>query len=350
MYGSASLSFDPIDAAPKVEVPKVEVPKVEVPKVEAPKAAAPKAAAPKAAATTGAAKMVKALSRRKRKKAVRSFVDWSPGTVVDRKYVVCGAYIGRGDSAICYKVCYRHSPAQYVVLKVLHVGASKRHQEDFDAEALLMRGLPRHRNIVQFHRMLAKPQQHIIVLQYCPGGSVKDYLSWRPKGCMPRARSWLRQLLEALRHLHAHNIAHRDVKTGNLLLSRDAKHVLLADFGLAARCAPDARLTRLCGTPNYLSPETLKQDYGVKADLWSAGIVAYFVWTGVAPFRSRAAGDVQALFDNIECLRYRVPDFVPAPAAQLCRRLLCKEAVRCTATEALAAPYFHVSPPQKAEV
>ena len=53
------------------------------------------------------------------------------------------------------------------------------------------------------------------------------------------------------------NIVHRDLKLTNILLD-DKMKIKIADFGLAIKHKDDEPLTKICGTPNYLAPETLK--------------------------------------------------------------------------------------------
>jgi serine/threonine protein kinase len=76
------------------------------------------------------------------------------------------------------------------------------------------------------------------------------------------ARYFLLQVIDATRYLHHHNVIHRDLKLGNLFLSRDMT-VKLGDFGLAALLAePGERKKTICGTPNYIAPEVLDNRAG----------------------------------------------------------------------------------------
>lgn len=75
----------------------------------------------------------------------------------------------------------------------------------------------------------------------------------------PEAAYYMLQLIDATRYMHGHNVIHRDLKLGNLFLSRDMS-IKLGDFGLAAKLdSPTERRRTICGTPNYIAPEILNK-------------------------------------------------------------------------------------------
>jgi cell cycle serine/threonine-protein kinase CDC5/MSD2 len=86
------------------------------------------------------------------------------------------------------------------------------------------------------------------------------------------------QLIDATRYLHAHNVIHRDLKLGNLFLSRDMK-IKLGDFGLAAKLdTPTDRRRTICGTPNYIAPEILNKRPGGHSFEVSSFLCRSFRW------------------------------------------------------------------------
>ncbi|MGA7836611.1 MAG: serine/threonine-protein kinase [Ignavibacteriaceae bacterium] len=100
------------------------------------------------------------------------------------------------------------------------------------------------------------------------------------------------QLLKALNIAHQNKIIHRDIKPENILIGTDY-HLKIADFGLAM-IQSDDKLTQdssVVGTPSYMSPEQLRGEKSLQTDIFSAGIVAYELYSGSNPFSGNAVSD-----------------------------------------------------------
>ena len=141
-------------------------------------------------------------------------------------------------------------------------------------------------NLIEEH---VGPTHTYAILEYCSGGSLMRHLQkLQTKGrrgdplAMPEAQVARlgAQVNAALRHLHRLDVAHRDLKPGNVLFYGPLEnHLKLCDFGFAKRCRGQ-RLHTICGTPIYMAPEltqgeTKKGYAGHPVDMWALGAMIY---------------------------------------------------------------------------
>lgn len=128
-----------------------------------------------------------------------------------------------------------------------------------------------------------------IVQEWCRGGSVSQYIQSHPNYGENTVASILRGALRGLVHMHHNNILHRDIKASNIMLgdtSEDA-NVKLADMGAAifTPCGNDTIIVdELVGTLWFMAPENLSHVYHSASDIWSIGVLAYQLLTGMMPF------------------------------------------------------------------
>jgi serine/threonine-protein kinase len=138
------------------------------------------------------------------------------------------------------------------------------------------------------------------VMEYLPGISLEEMVG--RFGPLPSERvvHYLRQVCSALKEAHRAGLVHRDIKPSNILVVRDGwtyDQVKLVDFGLVQAHEPagpaDARITRdglIVGTPEYMSPEQAQgQPLDERSDLFSLGVVAYYLLTGKEVFHRENA-------------------------------------------------------------
>jgi Tol biopolymer transport system component len=200
------------------------------------------------------------------------------------RYVI-DCELGRGGMGVVYKA---HDTERNIDVAIKTIPPELAHHPEFlqrfqqEARALMRL---HHPHIVSLIDLLQDQGNHYMVLEYVDGPSLSQLLA---KGPLPpeRASEIALQVAGALSYSHAHNIVHRDIKTSNILLTKEGL-VKVTDFGIARIL--DATLGTLTGkvfgTARYASPEQvkgLKVDH--RSDLYSLGVVLYEMLAGRPPF------------------------------------------------------------------
>jgi serine/threonine protein kinase len=126
-----------------------------------------------------------------------------------------------------------------------------------------------------------------VVVEYLAGGTLKDYLNrnrWKKLPDKVVVELAL-DVARGLAYLHSQKIAHRDVKTENMLLDTQ-RRVKIADFGVArVEASNPSDMTGDTGTPGYMAPEVLDgKPYNKKCDVYSFGICLWEIYCCKMPF------------------------------------------------------------------
>jgi serine/threonine-protein kinase len=204
--------------------------------------------------------------------------------------------VGKGAMGIVYKA-RQTSVDRVVAVKVLRAGVSKDQEyiTRFRREAKTAAKLS-HPNIVGVIDAGEAGGRHYFVMEYVEGPTVEDGLK---KGKVYDEKTGLQITLavaQALKHAHERGMVHRDIKPGNIILTRGGP-VKLADLGLARTTSDadaEAEAGLAAGTPYYISPEQAlgKADVDIRADLYSLGATLYHMVTGRPPYTGEKPGEV----------------------------------------------------------
>ncbi|CAN5632474.1 protein kinase [soil metagenome] len=253
--------------------------------------------------------------------------DSLEGTVLDGRYLVEARIATGGMSTV-----YRGNDTRLdrpVALKVMdsRYAGDNQFLSRFQLEARAVARL-KDPGLVAVYDQGLDSQHPFLVMELVDGGTLRELL--RERGPMPphAATAVLRPVLGGLAVAHRAGLVHRDVKPENVLISDDGE-VKLADFGLV-RAVAEAGITStsvILGTAAYLSPEQVSSgNAGPRSDVYSVGILAYELLTGVTPFTGDNALTVAyQRMDNDVAAPSTVIDGVPPQFDELVLRATARD-------------------------
>lgn len=206
------------------------------------------------------------------------------------KVFLCHEKLGNGGFAVVRRVTEQSTKKVYamkIISKKRHLASkSKLFMKEIENEIQIQKKL-NHLNIVRSKMSFSDDQNQYILLEYCPGKSVWDYLNKSKNGRLNESetRKILKDVIQGLVYLHDQNIIHHDLKLENFLIGADGK-VKIADFGLSTLLESKYdKICSYCGTPCYMSPEIIEnENHGFEIDIWAIGVCAFIMLTGEQPF------------------------------------------------------------------
>eukprot|EP00092_Neocalanus_flemingeri_P024289 GFUD01026341.1.p1 GENE.GFUD01026341.1~~GFUD01026341.1.p1 ORF type:complete len:451 (-),score=149.91 GFUD01026341.1:130-1482(-) len=166
------------------------------------------------------------------------------------------------------------------------------------------------RNIIQLIEFFEEADNFYLVFEKINGGSLLQHIQQRIHFTEAEASMIIKDLAEAIRHLHRQGIAHRDIKPDNVLCvnTNSPCPVKLCDFDLSSPVSIEVSTPQLLtpvGSLEYMAPEVVDTfmlddyddddeaeiSYNKKCDLWSLGIIMYILLCGYAPFSGNCGLD-----------------------------------------------------------
>ncbi|KAL6047776.1 Calcium/calmodulin-dependent protein kinase IGa [Balamuthia mandrillaris] len=208
-----------------------------------------------------------------------------------------------------------------------------------------------HPNIISLKEIYDTEEKLYLVMELVTGGELFNQIVALGSYSEKIAKNLVKQIVEAVKYLHDQNIAHRDLKPTNLLLSSPGSHIIkIADFGLSKILGPDSMMQTACGTPIYVAPEVLAgEGYDKEVDCWGIGVIMYILLCGYPPFFDDGE-DMAQLFEQIMSGNFEFPDpywtDISGEAKDLIEHLLVVDpAKRYTAEQALQHPWLQSEVP-----
>lgn len=255
-----------------------------------------------------------------------------PGFTIEKK-------IGMGGMGVVYKA-RQLLPSRTVALKVMRYG-SKQDLQRFLGEAEAIAKI-QHPHIVGVYQVEMLKEQPILVLEYLPGGNLREKMEGKPQAAIPAA-TLMRKVALAVQAAHEAGVIHRDLKPANILLDGNGEPKI-TDFGLAKQSESESGLTAsgaIMGSPSYMAPEQAMgkiREIGTRTDVYALGAILYEMLTGRAPFLGEDPHETIMQVINQEPVSIRqLSPAVPRDLETICHKCLQKApAARYPSAQALA--------------
>ena len=168
-----------------------------------------------------------------------------------------------------------------------------------------------HPNIAKFYETFNDEKYFHIITELCRGKELTKLLKQnggkiKEKNC----RIIIMNILNGINYCHSHGVVHCDLKPDNIIFQTPNEEIekdednninyldlKLIDFGLSSRIKKNGKLNHTVGTSYFIAPEILKGEYDEKCDVWSIGVILYYLLSGKYPFTGKTHLEI---FENIQ--------------------------------------------------
>lgn len=200
--------------------------------------------------------------------------------------------LGQGAFGDVFKMTEIATGATYAI-KIINKQCVQERKGGWQAvkkEIHILQTLGLHQSIAGLHCWFQDDENIYFVLDFVDGRDLWENFLGRTDFGEQRTAYYIKKITEALKHTHSKNVIHRDLKPENILLGLDGE-VRLADFGCSIIYDEDQLITTMEGTITYMAPEIFPSSqvnhrvgYDTRSDIWSLGVLAFELMTGISPF------------------------------------------------------------------
>lgn len=264
--------------------------------------------------------------------------------------------IGEGASAKVYKVKEKSTG---FIRAMKQVEKSKLPDVKYFETEIKILTLLDHPNIVRLFEVFEDQKNFYLIMELCTGGNLLTKMN-NNKYKEKKAAIIMEQIVSAIAYCHERGICHRDLKPQNILFCDESSNsqIKVVDFGIGKIFDPSLanlqseinnsennhklkKMDSTIGTMYFFSPEVIKGSYNEKCDIWSLGIILYFMLCGYPPFSGE--NDNQ-LIQNILNGKLNFPKTewknISDSAKDLISKMLCPEKKRLSAKEIMNQKWF----------
>ncbi|KAL3084591.1 hypothetical protein niasHT_035590 [Heterodera trifolii] len=208
----------------------------------------------------------------------------------------------------------------------------------------------RHPALINLHDAFETDEELVMIYEFMSGGELFEKVSSEHNRMTEEeSRNYVRQVCEALQHMHEMSYVHLDLKPENIMFqTKQSDKLKLIDFGLATKLDPSKGVKVTTGTAEFASPEVvLGKDVSFYTDMWSVGVLAFILLSGLSPFGGE--NDDETL-ENVKKCDWNMDDEptfegISDEAKDFIRRLLILDPKeRMSVHQALDHPWLQAQP------
>ena len=271
--------------------------------------------------------------------------------------------IGEGASAKVYKVKEKSTGEIKAMKKVEK--AKLPDIKYFETEIKIL-SLLDHPNIVRLFEVFEDEKNFYLIMELCYGGNLLSRMK-NDRYKERAAANLMEQIVSAIAYCHEKGICHRDLKPHNVLFCDESPNspVKVVDFGISKIFDPDLanlqnelkegnikikKMDSQMGTMYFMSPEVIKGKYSEKCDIWSLGVLLYYLLCGYPPFM--AINDnklIQSIMEGKVTFPKEEWKNISDNAKDLIKKMLCPENQRISAKEIMNHKWFRTKLRKKFE-
>ncbi|XP_072041340.1 mitogen-activated protein kinase kinase kinase 13-B-like [Amphiura filiformis] len=196
--------------------------------------------------------------------------------------------------------------------------------EKFGSEINYLQTLE-HENIITYYGHAVTKENLVIITEYAPNGSLHDYLK-RTRRLPPELKvEWAIQIAKGIKYLQDKKILHRDVKSGNILITGQ-NNLKICDFGVAKDLSNTTTTSNAKGTYKWLAPEVYTdQKLSPSADIFAFGVVLWELETCETPYKDLKRPERVIWEVGSKGLRPEIPKTCPRVLKKLMKRCWDKD-------------------------
>lgn len=195
-----------------------------------------------------------------------------------------------------------------------------------------------HPNICKLHEVYLEQKYIHLVIDYCKGGELYDYLSSNKPMTLAEAFPYFIQLLDAVDYLRSQSVVHRSLSLENIMFyDNERTTVKIISF---ASAAIGERFTEKYGCALYMAPEVFNENYDSRCDIWSLGVCFYAMVIGHQPFQGKTVPDIIKKVNSMKLLKTNLWKKLPKSMKNFIKSMIQKESSRPYAEDLLDSKFI----------